>query len=98
MNELMEKVDNLILSLEETEEVQKYKELQEKIMKEKELLDDLEKYQQNPDGELKKKILSHPLFRVYHHQETELNLLILKINQEFKKIGNTKVCHKNENH
>ena len=52
----------------------------------------IEKYNYTQDERIKEKIISNEEFREYKHQETELNLLILEINQELKKITKKDKC------
>ena len=92
MNELIEKVENLKNSLDETKEVQEIKNFNEKIMQDKELLADIKKYNETQDEKLKEKIINNKLFREYKKKETDLNLIILKINNHLKEITNKGKC------
>lgn len=87
MNELMELVDNLKLSLDNTEEVKNIKKMNKEISKDIDLLEDIKKYNLTKDENLKKKIISNELFNKYKDNEIELNLLIMKINHELKKLN-----------
>ena len=91
----MEKTDNLIHSLDNSNEVKKIKELNKKMKEEKELLKDIESYQLNPNEELRQKIINNPFYREYKKCENDCNFLILEINKELKEITGGKSC---ENH
>lgn len=92
MEELYIKLDNLKQTLDDTETIKEIKRLTKKINKNKELLELIEKYNYTQDERIKEKIISNEEFREYKHQETELNLLILEINQELKKITKKDKC------
>ena len=80
METLIEKVNELKTSLSNTKEVLDIKELNEEIKKDKKLIELLNEYHMYPKEETKKQILDNELFRKYKEKETDLNLLILKIN------------------
>ena len=92
MEELYIKLDNLKHALDETKTIQEIKRLTKKISKNKELLELIEKYNYTQDERIKKKKISNEEFMEYKQQETELNLLILEINQELKKITKKDKC------
>lgn len=94
MNELIDLVDNLKESLDKTDEVKNIKALNKEISKDKDLLETIKKYNLTHDEKLKSKILSNELFNKYKDNEIELNLLIMKINHELKKISIKKGCLK----
>ena len=96
MNELIDKVNNLKESLDSNEEIIKLKEINEKIMQDKELLKDIEEYNRTNNEELKNKIINNSLFREYKHSEAECNFIILEINKRLKEISNKGKCgHEN---
>ena len=92
MEKLYEKLDNLKKILDEDEHIIKIKELINKIMNDKELVQQIEKYNYSKDERTKEEILKNNVFREYKHQEAELNILILEINQELKKITKKDKC------
>lgn len=92
MEELYVKLDNLKKILDETETIKEIKRLTEKIKENKELLDLIKKYNYTKDERIKEQIISNEEFMEYKHHETELNLLILEINQELKKITKKDKC------
>lgn len=94
MNELIEKVENLKKSIDKTTEVQELLRLNKEILKDKELLSKIKEYQVTQDDKIKKEIIKHPLFLKYKEKETDLNVLILKINQELKKLKDKGSCQK----
>jgi len=92
MEKLYEKLDNLKKILDEDEHIIKIKELTNKIMNDKELVQQIEKYNYSKDERIKEEILKNNVFREYKHHEAELNILILEINQELKKITKKDKC------
>lgn len=94
MNELIGKVENLKKSIDETDEVKELLRLNKEILKDKELLSKINEYQKTQKESLKKEIIKHPLFLKYKEKETDLNVLILRINQELKKLKNKGSCGK----
>ena len=90
--EYIEKVNELKDSLSNTKEVLDIKELNEEIKKDKKLLELLNEYHLYPKEETKKQILDNELFRKYKEKETDLNILILKINSELKQITKKDKC------
>ncbi len=97
MNELIETVDNLKKSLDENEKIIKLKEINELIMKDKELLKDIENYNLTKDEEIKMRIINNNLFREYKHNEAECNFIILEINKRLKEISNKGKCSHESN-
>ncbi|MBR3146378.1 MAG: hypothetical protein IKF47_03850 [Bacilli bacterium] len=93
MNELIETVDNLKKSLDENDEIIKLKEINELIMKDKELLKDIENYNLTKDEKIKERIINNKLFREYKHSEAECNFIILEINKKLKEISNKGKCN-----
>lgn len=92
MDELMEKVDNLINSIDNTKQVKDIKVINKLIMEDKELLDLIKRYNETQDENLKKEIINNKLFKDYKEKETELNILILDINSKLKDISNKGKC------
>ena len=92
MEELIEKVENLKKSINETNEVQELLRLNKEIMKDKELLSKIKEYQITQKESLKQEIIKHPLFLKYKEKETDLNVIILMINQELKKLKEKGTC------
>ena len=92
METLIEKVNELKDSLSNTKEVLDIKELNKEIKKDKKLIELLNEYHLYPKEETKKQILNNELFRKYKEKETDLNVLILKINKELKQITKKDKC------
>ena len=92
METLTEKVNELKDSLSNTKEVLDIKELNKEIKKDKKLIELLNEYHLYPKEETKKQILNNELFRKYKEKETDLNILILKINKELKQITKKDKC------
>jgi len=88
MEELIEKVNELKLELDNTKEIKELKSINNEIMKDKELLEDIKKYNETQDESIKERIINHKLFREYKHRENEVNFLILEINKKLKEINN----------
>lgn len=92
MEELIEKLEQLkkeISSLDIVEELHKRK---DEVMNDSSLVEKIEEYKKHPEESLKKEIISSPSFLAYKEMETEIDLLILQINQEFKKIRKKYDC------
>lgn len=92
MEKLYEKLDNLKKTLDESETIIKLKEFAKEINNNQELVSLIEKYNITHDERIKEEILKYDIFLKYKHQETELNFLILEINQELKKITKKDKC------
>lgn len=92
MEELYIKIDNLKKTLDDTKVIKEIKRLTKQINGNKELLELIEKYNYTQDERIKEQIISNQEFMEYKHHETELNLLILEINQELKKITKKDKC------
>ena len=92
MEELYEKIDNLKKTLEEDKTIKEIKRLTKEINKNQKLLKLIENYNYTRDERLKEEIINDKQFREYKQYETELNLLILEINQELKKITKKDKC------
>lgn len=92
MEELITKVDNLKKQLDKTKQVTDIKALNEKVKKDKQLLSLIHEYQMTKKENIKQEILKNKLFREYKEKETDLNILILEINQELKKITKKGNC------
>ena len=92
MEELIEKLENLKKSVYDTQEVQEYLQAKSALFSDKLLIDKLEMYHENFDIKLKKEIIKSPSFLAYKEKETAVNLLILEINQEFRKIRGNYHC------
>ena len=88
----MNKMDNLIESLDSTDLVKDIKELNKKIEEDQELSKLLKEYNNYPTKELKEKIMNNELFREYKVKETDLNILIMEINSKLKGISNKDGC------
>lgn len=92
MEELIEKLENLKKSVYDTQEVQEYLQAKKILFSDKLLIDKLERYHENFDIKLKEEIIKSPSFLTYKEKETAVNLLILEINQEFRKIKGNYHC------
>jgi len=92
MEKLYEQIDKLKACLNETTCVIEIKRLLKEINEDKELIKMIEEYNKTEDERIRNKILNNQLFREYKHQEAELNLLILQINQRLRKIIKRDKC------
>lgn len=92
MEELIEKVNELKEELNNTKQVKELKEINNSIMKDQELLNDIKKYNETQDISIKERIINNKLFRDYKDKETELNILILEINNKLKEINSSRSC------
>lgn len=92
----MNQTDNLIKSLENSNEIKTLKEKNKLLLKQKDLLKDIEDYKSNPSEELREKIIHNPFYREYKKCENDCNFLILGINQRLKEVTKKgKSCHEN---
>lgn len=96
MKELDEKLDQLKKEISKTEIVLELQEKKEQILKDKELVEKIEKYHKVPSDELKDEIVASSSFLAYKESETKLNLMILDINQKLKQIKGENNCRKEE--
>ena len=94
MNELIELVDNLKKELDKSVEVKDIKKYNKIISKDRELLDEVVKYNGTMNNDIKNKIIGNKNFLLYKEKETNLNFLILDINSKLKKISIKKDCFK----
>lgn len=92
MEEFYNKVNNLIDRIDESILVKEIKELNKKVENDSELKELLEKYHLTKDDRIKEQIISNDLFQEFKSKETDLNILIMSINQKLKKIGNGRSC------
>lgn len=92
MEKLIEQVEILKKSLDNTTEVKKIIILNKKIKDSKELQEKINKYKERLNNNLKEEIYNDSLYKEYKEAETNLNILILKINKELKKINSKGKC------
>lgn len=92
MNELINLVDDLKKDLDNTKEVTELLKVKEKVLQDKELLSKIEKYNLTKKKELKEEIISNEIFNKFKEKEIDLNILIMSINKELKKIKGDKHC------
>ena len=93
MEELMNRLDILIDSLDKLDSVKELKQMNQLIEKDQDLKELLEEYSKTNKKELKERIIQQKNFQNYKEKETEINLLIMKINQELKKISKNGECN-----
>lgn len=93
MEKLYEKVENLKQQINEEKIIKELKSLKEEISKDKHLVDLITKYHETQDEKIKLEIIKNKVFRQYKERETELNLLIMYLNQELKKITKKGICN-----
>ena len=65
-----------------------------KIKDDKKLQELLNEYHVSKNESIKEEILENDLFREYKSKETDLNILIMSINQKLKTINNERRCSK----
>ena len=87
MNELIEKLEGLKKELDNTNQIKELKEYSRRIQKNKKLLEKIKQYQETKDERIKEEISQNQEFREYKKKETEVNLLIMEINQKLKEIN-----------
>ena len=94
MKELIEKVENLKLELDNSKEVKHIKELNSKIKDNKELISLIEKYNSTQNESIKEEIINNKFFREYKLSENDINYIILEINSKLKQISKKGSCSK----
>jgi len=94
MEELIEKLEQLKEEISRDLVVVDYLKEKKKILNNKELISKIERYQQTKLDILKKEIESSPSFLAYKEKETNVNLLILGINQKFKQLNPSFNCRR----
>lgn len=94
MEELIEKLEQLKEEISKDPVVVDYLKEKKKILNNKELISKIERYQQTKLDILKKEIESSPSFLAYKEKETNVNLLILGINQKFKQLNPSFNCRR----
>lgn len=93
MEELIRQVANLKESLNNTTEVKTIIELNKKLATSKELQEKINNYKERVNESLKTEICQDEFYQKYKVAETDLNILILKINKELKKINSKGKCN-----
>ena len=94
MDELIIKVNNLIDTINNSDIVREVKKYNDKVMSDESLLKLLEEYNNTKDEKIKEKIISNELFRENKLKETDLNIMIMSINQKLKTISKERSCNK----
>ena len=88
----MNKIENLKNSMDKEEVIQRIKKLNKEVEKDEELLYLVNVYKNNPNEEKKMLIYSNELYKKYKESETDLNILIMSINNKLKEINNKRSC------
>lgn len=94
MNELINRVENLKDVLDKNEDIIKIRKLNKEINSNDELFNLIIEYKKTNNLDLKKQIISNPLFNEYKECETRVNFLILEINSKLKTISNKGKCNR----
>ena len=94
MEELFLRVNNLINTIDNSDIVKEIKISNEKVMKDKSLQKLLEEYNKTQDEAIKREIISNDLFQEFKSKETDLNIMIMSINQKLKAISKERGCKK----
>ena len=92
MNELYQRINELKNNLDNESCIQDLIVSMEEIKNNEKLVSQIKTYNLNRSDELKRKILSNNEIIKYKHQETEVNLLILEIRKELKRITSKGGC------
>ena len=92
MEKLEKSIENLKKELDKTSEVINIKRLNKELKNREDLLIKIKKYQETGDLKLREEICNDSFFKEYKEKETDLNILILKINSKLKTINNRKEC------
>lgn len=93
MDELIEKVEKFKIAMDNSDSVIRIKQLN-KELKDPLFLALINDFKQSRNLEVKKEIFNNKSYVEYKNLENEINLLILKINQELKKISSKGKCFK----
>lgn len=92
------KIEEIILLLENSREVKKYKQLKKEIMEDEEIKKELLKFKEEKNiyspsyVEAKKKIITNKKVKEFKKYENELYFLALDINRKLKKVNTRKKC------
>lgn len=92
MRNLIEALNNLENVLDKNEKILKIKELNREIERDKDLINMIKEYNLYRNDMIKNKIINNPLFKEYKKYETDINVIILEINQKLKEINNRGKC------
>ena len=90
----MNKLDNLIKVIDEEECIKSIRKLNKEILNDKKMVNLVTKYNETKDISIKKELYNNPKFQIYKDMETEVNLLIMKINNKLKEISKGSSCSK----
>ena len=94
MFELLDKIYEFKNTLDKSDTVININKYHDLINKNSELKSKIKEYNSIPTDKLKMEIYDYMEIKEYKKYEHELNLMILEINSELKKISNTRSCHK----
>lgn len=92
MEKLMTKMDNLLKVLDKNIKIKEVKKLKEEVFNNDALVKLITEYNNTKNNDLKNSILKNELFQEYKSKETELNILILEINQKLKELTKRGNC------
>ncbi len=92
MKELIEKVEKLKLELDKDIRIIRINELNKKLKDNPDLIKKIKEYHLTRKESLKEEIINNNLFKEYKKAETDINLLILEINQKLKQISKKGQC------
>lgn len=88
----MTKMDNLLKVLDKNIKIKEVKKLKEEVFNNDALVKLITEYNNTKNNDLKNSILKNELFQEYKSKETELNILILEINQKLKELTKRGNC------
>ena len=94
MLELLDKIYEFKDTLDKSDTVININKYHDLINKNSELKSKIKEYNSIPTDKLKMEIYDYMEIKEYKKYENELNLIILEINSELKKISNTRSCYK----
>ncbi len=92
MNELYELIDNLKRNLDKDKTIVEIKKEMDILNNDLAFNEILNKYKEYPSDDLKMKLYENKNFKRYKVLENDLNLIILSINSELKKISSKGKC------
>jgi len=102
MEKLENEIDELLKILDQDPRIIKLKKKKEKLLKNEDLLNKIQKLQQldiysNEYKNLKQELFKNKDFVEFKHLENEINLLIMEINQKLKPLTNERGCNHENN-
>lgn len=91
---LQNKIDELLDILSKDSRMMELKILKNKLLEDKKLLADIEKWKENPyNKDLKQQLYQNESYKQYQHLENEIYFLTLEMNRILNRLTDSKGCH-----